>query len=431
MASYAVQPLARPPDVDLTLPGSKSFTNRALLIATLAEGRSLIREALLSDDTRHMANGLRALGFTVEIDVARREFAVEGLGGRIPSAQASLDVGNAGTAARFLTAALALGSGRYHLDGASRMRQRPAQPLLDALRQLGANAYAVNGDGCPPVVVEGGPVSGGRVEVDGRQSSQFASALMLVGAVLRDGLTIEVTGGVVSEPFLRLTAASMRSFGASPELETSGGRLVIAVPPTGYRARDYLVEPDATAASYFLAAAALTGGRVRVRGLGRGSAQGDLRFVDLLARLGARCEIADGYVEVVGARYGTGLRGLEVDMGEISDTWMTLAALAPFALEPVTIRGVAHTRRQESDRVSAMAAELRRLGARVDEAGDGLTVHPSSSALRGAAVRTYDDHRIAMSLALVGLRVPGVVIEGAECVSKTFPEFFAALERLR
>lgn len=430
MASYAVQPLARPPDVELTLPGSKSFTNRALLIAALAEGRSTVREALLSDDTRYMAIALRALGFSVELDETRQEFAVEGQGGRIPAGHATLDVGNAGTAARFLTAALALGAGRYVLDGSARMRKRPAQPLLDALGQLGARARALNGDGCPPLVVEGGPIRGGRVTVDGSQSSQFASALCLVGPVIPDGLTVEVTGGVVSEPFLRLTAASMRAFGAAPKIESSGGRLVISVPPTGYRAREYLVEPDATAASYFLAAAALTGGRVRVLGLGRGSAQGDLGFVEVLSALGATCVIAEEHVEVVGPKDGDTLGGLDVDMGRISDTWMTLAALAPFAREPVTIRGVGHTRRQESDRVSAMATELQRLGARVDEVEDGLTVHPSAASLHGAHVQTYDDHRIAMSLALVGLRVPGVVIEGAECVSKTFPEYFATLERL-
>ncbi len=431
MASYEVQPLARPPDVELTLPGSKSFTNRALLIAALAEGRSEVQAALLSDDTRYMALALRALGFAVELDEARRHFSVEGQGGRIPAERATLDVGNAGTAARFLTAALALGTGRYVLDGSPRMRQRPAQPLLDALGRLGARADSLNGDGCPPLVVEGGPIPGGKVEVDGRQSSQFASALCLVGPVLRDGLDVEVTGGLVSEPFLRLTAASMRAFGAAPEVESGGGRLVIRIPPTGYRGREYLVEPDATAASYFLAAAALTGGRVRVLGLGRGSAQGDLGFVEVLAALGVACAMAEEHVEVVGPGADAGLRGLDVDMSRISDTWLTLAAIAPFAREPVTIRGVGHTRRQESDRVSAMATELRRLGARLDEAEDGLTVYPSAPSLRGARVQTYDDHRIAMSLALVGLRVPGVVIEGAECVSKTFPEYFATLERVR
>ena len=431
MSSCVVQPLARPPDVELTLPGSKSFTNRALLIAALAEGRSRVREALLSDDTRHMGVSLRALGFAVDLDEARREYSVDGEGGRIPAGEATLDVGNAGTAARFLTAALALGSGRYLLDGSARMRQRPAQPLLDALGQLGARAYAVNGDGCPPIVVEGGPIRGGRVAVDSRQSSQFASALCLVGPVLRGGLVIEVTGGVVSEPFLRLTAASMRAFGAAPEVESSRRS------PRHHRAtdwiplREYLVEPDATAASYFLAAAAVTHGRVRVLGLGRDSAQGDLGFVELLSALGASCAVADEHVEVVGPSADVVVSGLDVDMGPISDTWLTLAAVAPFASEPVTIRGVAHTRHQESDRVSAMATELRRLGARVDEAEDGLTVHPSASSLHGAHVQTYDDHRIAMSLALVGLRVPGVVIEGAECVSKTFPEYFATLERLR
>lgn len=430
MASYRVQPLRRPPDVDLTLPGSKSYTNRALLIAALAEGRSVIREALLSDDTHYMAESLRALGFKVEIEAGRREISVVGRGGLIPASEARLDVGNAGTAARFLTAALALGSGRYVLDGSARMRQRPVQPLLEALSALGATAYSARGDGSPPLIVEGGPIRGGRASVDASQSSQFASALLLVGPVLPDGLELLVTGEVVSEPFLRLTAASIRAFGGKVGIDRHPDGLVIGVLPTGYRARDYLVEPDATAASYFLAAAALTGGRVRVIGLGEGSAQGDLGFVSVLGSLGARCQVGADYVEAVGPADSVGFSGLAVDMGAISDTWLTLAALAPFARSPVRIRGVAHTRRQESDRVRAMATELRRLGARVEEAEDGVTVFPSAADLRGTTVQTYDDHRIAMSLALVGLRVPGVVVDGSECVSKTFPEYFDVLERL-
>ena len=426
MSPYEVTPLARAPDVSLSLPGSKSFTNRALVIAAMAHGRSTIREALFSDDTHHMAEALCTLGIPVHVDEARRQFVVEGAGGRVPVAEAELFVGNAGTAARFLTAFVALGRGRYVLDGTARMRERPIQPLLDGLRGLGVQARSLLDTGCLPVEVAGSGLMGGRTWLDASQSSQFLSALLLIGPTMPRGLEVEVLGELVSRPFVDLTVSSMRAFGA--DVLNDGYRRLIVPPGQGYRARDYLVEPDATAASYLFAAAAITAGRVRVEGLGRHSAQGDLRFVDCLALMGCRVVRGDDYVEVAGPAR---LRGAEVDMRDISDTALTLAAIAPFASEPVAIRGIAHTRLQESDRVAAAATELRRLGARVEERHDGLTVYPSAESLHGAEVATYDDHRIAMSFALVGLRVPGVRIQNPACVAKTFPGFFQTLERLR
>lgn len=429
MSAYAVRPASRPVDATLTLPGSKSYTNRALLIAALAEGRSVIRRALFSDDTHYMAAALARLGIRVEVDEPRREFVVEGAAGQIPARAAELYVGNAGTAARFLTALVALGRGRYLLDGTPRMRERPIRPLLDGLRQLGVDARSTLDTGCLPVVVESKGLTGGRALMDGSQSSQFLSALLLVGPATPQGVVIEVMGDLVSRPFIDLTAASLRAFGAAMTVEADYRRLVVP-PGQSYHGREYVVEPDASAASYFFAAAALTGGRVRVEGLGRGSAQGDLGFVDVLAEMGCVVNRGESHVEVIGPDPSLGLKGVDADMRGISDTFLTLAAIAPFAREPVTIRGVAHARLQESDRVAAAASELRRLRADVAERADGLIVHPSAKQLRGAAVRTYDDHRMAMSFALVGLRVPGVRIEDPDCVSKTFPEFFRAFERL-
>jgi 3-phosphoshikimate 1-carboxyvinyltransferase len=408
----------------VTVPGSKSITNRALLIAALARGRSTLTGALRSDDTRRMAGALRALGVAVEegddeVDPAGARFVVAGGGGTFPAQGATLDVGASGTTARFLTAALPLGRGRFVLDGTSRMRQRPIAPLLDALAQLGAAAQSRDGTGCPPVVVEAGGLPGGECAVRGDLSSQFLSALLMVGPCAARGVTVRLIGELVSRPFVGTTRAVMEAFGAMvrPEGDEVGERFVVE--PGGYRGRDYAIEPDATAASYFFAAAALTGGTVRVSGLGRDSTQGDLAFVDVLAGMGCMVEFN---AEGVTVRGPARLTGIDVDLGPLSDTAQTLAAIAPFAGGPTTLRGLAHTRHQETDRLAAVTTELRRLGGRVDERADGLTIYPA--ALRGGTVATYDDHRMAMSFALIGLRVPGIRIADPGCVAKTFPDFF-------
>ncbi|HEX5505619.1 MAG TPA: 3-phosphoshikimate 1-carboxyvinyltransferase [Thermomicrobiales bacterium] len=419
--TIAITPAAGPIRATVTVPGSKSLTNRALLIAALADGRSTLTGALHSDDTRHMAGALRALGVDVQEDPAGARFAVAGRGGHFPADRADLFVGASGTAARFLTAALTLGHGRYTLDGVPRMRERPIQPLLDALAELGADARSRDGTGCPPVVVEARGLPGGACRVRGDLSSQYLSALLMAGPCAARGVTVEVVGDLVSRPFVGLTAAVVRDFGATVVAE--GNRFV--VPPGRYRARAYAVEPDATAASYFFAAAAVTGGTVRVAGLGREALQGDIAFVDVLARMGCAVERdADGIAVTGPAR----LRGVAADLAPISDTALTLAAIAPFADGPVALRGLAHTRHQETDRLAAATAELRHLGARVDERPDGLTVYPST--LHGGTVATYGDHRMAMSFALIGLRVPGVVIADPRCVEKTFPDFFARFAAL-
>lgn len=419
-----IAPLAAPPDAVVEIPGSKSYTNRALLVAALATGRSTLRGALRSEDTERMTDSLRRLGIPVE-EPEPDTFVVEGAGGRIPAAEAELFVGNAGTAARFLTAALALGRGRYVLDGVPRMRRRPIQPLLDALDALGVRARSVEGTGCPPVLVEADGLVGGEITMPGDQSSQYFSALLLVGPVTPRGLTLHVAGELVSRPYIDLTAAVMAAFGARMEWDAEYRRLHVPG-GQGYRAADYAVEPDASNASYFLAAAALTGGRVRVPGLGPASRQGDLRLLDALEAMGCTVTRGPDFVEVRGSAQ---LRGITVDANAYSDMAQTLYALAPFAAGPTEVRNVAHSRLQECDRIAASAAELRRLGQDVEEFPDGLRIIPRP--VTPAVVQTYDDHRMAMAFALVGLRVPGIAIADPGCTAKTFPDYWQRLERLR
>jgi 3-phosphoshikimate 1-carboxyvinyltransferase len=416
--------VAHPIDAVARIPGSKSITNRALLVAALADGESELTGALHSDDTRYMAAALNALGVAVETDEAGERFRVQGGGGTFPATQADLFVGNAGTAMRLLTAALPLGRGTYRIDGVPRMRKRPLAPLLQALTDLGADAVSEEGTGCPPVVVHAGGLRGGRTAMAGDQSSQFFSALLLAAPYAEQGVEVEVIGDLVSKPYMPMTAAVMRAFGVELELDTEEWRVFRVAPGQRYRGRTYRIEPDASNASYFFAAAAVTGGRVRVDGLGRDSTQGDLHFVDVLAAMGATVSITEDYVEVIGPPVGS-LRGVDLDLNAISDTAQTLAAIAPFASGPTTIRGVEHARLKETDRVAALATELRRLGQTVEERPDGLTIHPSP--IVPADVHTYDDHRMAMSFAITALRAPGVRILDPGCVAKTFPDFFARL----
>jgi len=406
------------------IPGSKSITNRALLVAALANGESELTGALHSDDATYMAAALNALGIVVETDQLRERFRVQGGGGTFPATEASLFVGNAGTAMRFLTAALPLGRGTYQIDGVPRMRKRPIAPLLKALNDLGADAQSEEGTGCPPVLVRADGLLGGQCSMAGDQSSQYFSALLLAAPYARDGVEIEVLGDLVSKPYMPMTAAVMRAFGVEVELDTEQWRTFRVAPGQHYTGRAFRIEPDASNASYFFAAAAVTGGRVRVNGLGTRSTQGDLGFVHVLSAMGAEVTIADDYVEVVGPPPGE-LKGVDLDLNAISDTAQTLAAIAPFANGPTTIRGVEHARLKETDRVGALVAELRRLGQEIDERPDGLTIHPRP--VVPADVETYDDHRMAMSFAVAGLRAPGVRILDPGCTAKTFPDFFDRL----
>lgn len=422
--AIAIAPILRPIDAEVRPPGSKSITNRALLLAAMAEGNSTIHGALISDDTRRMAEALGALGFAIAADEAARRITVAGKGGEIPAASADLYAGGAGTAMRFLAGFVTLGRGRYRIDGNARMRERPIGPLLDALRALGVDATSARGDGRPPIAIDmhGERCAGGGAEIDASQSSQFVSALLMPAALWPRGLRL-TTRGDAARPFIEMTLALMRQWGARSAFD--GAEIVV---PGGqrYHAQNFIVEPDATAASYFAAAAALVGGTVVIQGLGRQSVQGDARFIDLLARMGAQVEWRDDAVAIT----GTGrLIGVDAGLNAIPDVVPTLAAIAPFASTPTRIRKVAFIRHHESDRIAALATELRRAGATVVEFEDGLEIQPSP--LRPAAIETYDDHRIAMAFAVAGLKAHGVRIKNPGCVAKTWPEFFADLERLR
>ena len=416
-----IEPINHPVNATVTLPGSKSYTNRALIIAALADGTSTLRQALFSDDTVYMAQALRALGIPVTADEATNTFTVEGKGGSIPAGRADLFVGLSGTSARFLTALAALGHGRYGVDGVPRMRERPMQPLLDSIIQLGGDIRSRTGNGCLPIEITGRGLRGGGASMAGDQSSQYFSALLMVAPYMANGLDLSVNGSLVHGQYIIMTMKSMADFGVVAKGE--GERHFRVAPGQRYQARTYDIEPDASAASYFFAAAALTGGTLRVENLGADSAQGDLEFVDVLAAMGCKVEKSADNVSVTGAGK---LQGVDVDMGSLSDTFMTLAALAPFAEGPTVIRGIAHTRLQETDRVRATVQELRKLGVAVEEFEDSLRIVPG--AMHGATIDPHDDHRIAMSFALVGLRQPGVVVSNPECVAKTFPGFFDCLE---
>ncbi|MEA2624227.1 MAG: 3-phosphoshikimate 1-carboxyvinyltransferase [Candidatus Binatota bacterium] len=413
--------LGRPVDAVASVRGSKSLTNRWLVVAALADGDSLLRGVLDGDDTRHMVEALRTLGFELQWDRDAETIRVSGGGGRIPASLAELYGGNAGTTVRFLVSLVALGRGSFHVDGDARMRERPIHDLLDGLAALGVSVRSEHGNGCPPVTVEADGIPGGSAIVSGETSSQFASSILLAAPHARRDVVLEIRGRLVGAPFVEMTLGVMRAAGA--EVEREEGRLRVRA-GRGYRGGDRAVEPDATAASYFLALPLLVGGRVTVPGLGADSLQGDLAFTGVLADMGARVDLRPDGITVEEGE----LRGVEHDFRDISDTFLTAAVLAPFASSPSVITGIEHTRRQESDRVAAVAHELSRLGARVEERRDALVIHPSR--LHGADVETYGDHRIAMSFALVGLRVPGVRIRDPGCVAKTFPDYFERLGRL-
>jgi len=406
-------------DACCRVPGSKSITNRALVVAALAKGRSVLEGALVADDTLAMRDVLGGLGVAITAEDEGRTLTIQGCAGVPRAATSRLDGRSAGTVARFLPPLLALGSGTYVLDGSPQMRARPLGAGVGALRALGVAVAEAGATGHLPIRVTGarGRV-GAAATLRADVSSQYTSGLLLSAPCFADGLTLTVEGDVVSRPYLEMTTAVMTAFGA--RVAQSGPRYEVA--PGGYRPTSYAIEPDASAASYFFAAAAITGGRVVVPGLGSGSLQGDLAFVRVLEQMGCSVTMGAEATEVRGPRR---LRGVEVDMRDLSDTAQTLAVVAPFATSPTRITGIGFIRRKESDRVRAVATELRRAGVEVTEEPDGLLIQPGVP--RAAQIRTYDDHRMAMSFALLALRTPGIEIDDPGCVTKTYPGFFTDL----
>jgi 3-phosphoshikimate 1-carboxyvinyltransferase len=413
-----IEPLDRPPDATVAVPGSKSHTNRALVCAGLADGTSVLHGALFAEDTEAMVDGLRAVGVVVEAEADQARMVVRGCAGRPLVPAGPIHVRQSGTTGRFLLPLLALAKGATALDGHDQLRARPFGDLVEALGQLGV---LVEGGGLP-LTVHGGGWQGGRVRIPGSASSQFLSGLLLSAPGAGGETTVEVSGDLVSKPYVDLTLDTMAGFGA--RVERDGYRRFV-VAPTGYRGTEVTIEPDASAASYFFAAAML-GGRVRVEGLGSGTVQGDLRFVDALEAMGA--EVVRG-VDATEVRGPSVPHGIEIDMADISDTAQTLAVVATFADGPTRITGIGFIRHKETDRLAAIVRELTALGIEAVEEPDGLVVHPGHA--DAGTVNTYRDHRMAMSFALLGLRDRGISIADPGCVAKTFPGFFDLLETLR
>ncbi|WP_354644874.1 3-phosphoshikimate 1-carboxyvinyltransferase [Kitasatospora camelliae] len=397
------------------IPGSKSITARALFLAAAARGTTTLLRPLSSDDTEGFAEGLTRLGYRIDRDP--HAWHVEGRP-QGPASDAEVYCRDGATTARFLPALAAAGHGEFRFDASAQMRRRPLGPLTEALRSLGVDLRHEEREGHHPLRISARGVRGGEVTLDAGLSSQYLTALLLLGPLTREGLRITVTD-LVSVPYVEITLAMMRDFGV--EVKREGN--VFTVPPGGYRATTYAVEPDASTASYFFAAAALTGREVTVPGLGAGALQGDLRFVEVLERMGARVRIGTDQVTVAGPG-GEGLSGLTVAMRDISDTMPTLAAIAPFATGPVRIEDVYNTRVKECDRLEACAQNLRRLGVPVETGRDWIEIRPARPV--AAEIATFGDHRIVMSFAVTGVLTPGLTFDDPGCVRKTFPGFHQA-----
>ena len=418
-----ITPLEAPPNAMVRLPGSKSITNRALLCAALAPGETTLEGALFADDTDAMVAAVRSLGADVGCFPEEARMRVRGTAGMVEtSAGAVIDARMSGTTGRFLAPVLALSELPVTLDGHPQLRARPFDDLADSLRQLGVQVDLPAGGGGLPMRICG-PIRSGEAAVATDRSSQFLSGLMLAGPLVPGGLSLRIDRSAVSRPYVEMTATVMRSFGAAVEI----GPEAVHVAGDGYSpVESYAVEPDASAASYFWAAAAITSGTVAVEGLGVDSIQGDARFASLLQAMGASTEEVAGCTRVTGGP----LQGIDVDLADMSDTAPTLAVAASLASTPTTVRGIGFVRGKESDRIASVVSELRRCGVAAQELDDGFTV-AGGSAPAGARVRTYDDHRIAMAFSVLGLVVPGIRIEDPGCVAKTFPGFYDALEALR
>ncbi|KAK3606772.1 hypothetical protein CHS0354_018366 [Potamilus streckersoni] len=403
------------------IPGSKSITNRALIISALATGKSVLRNALESIDTQVARTCLEQLGIGISLNGT--DYTITGNGGKFKPCNDILYVENAGTMARFLIPLLLAGQGEYTLDGNARMRQRPLKDLLESLRAGGCKLTDINGTGCLPLKITAGGFPGGRMEISGRNSSQYISALMMGAPLAQRDLEIIIQDGLVSHTYVEMTAQVMAAFGADVDM-SQAGRIFIPK-KRRFSPREYVIEADASSASYFFAAAAITRGRVKVKNIFRNSLQGDLKMLDVLEQMG--CEVvygADGITV-----QGGSLRAVDVNMNTMSDVAPTVAAVALFAEGQTRIWDAENMRIKECDRISAVCTEFRKTGAQIEELRDGFVI-TGNSAKTGAVFETYDDHRMAMALSLIGLRIPGVRVLDPGCTAKTFPDYFDVLFRL-
>ena len=411
-----IQPLAHV-DVAIEVPGSKSLTQRALIAAALAKGTSTLLGALESEDTRYSSGALMQMGITMDKD---KKWLVHGKGGLIQPSDKPIFLGNNGTATRFLTSVASLGNSSYTIDGDPRMHQRPIGPLMAALQGWGVDITAVKGTNCPPLRINGQGLAGGTTILPEGKSSQYLSSLLLVAPYAKTPAVLKVEGEVLSKPYVAMTLSVMDAFGVP--VECSADFSYFSVPQGCYRAREYQIEGDASNASYFWAAAAVTGGRVTVTNVPVPSLQGDAMLVPLLGRMGCEVSRTGNGITLQGTPH---LEGIQVDMGDMPDVVPTLAVVAAFAHGKTVIENIAHLRIKECDRLSAVVTELTKLGVKVEEQEAAMIIHGEGGAgLRGAVIETYEDHRMAMSLAVAGLRIPGVQITGEECVAKSFPDFW-------
>ncbi len=431
MDQLTLTPAGKPFDAEITPPGSKSLTNRAFILAALGTGVSTLSNVLFADDTLVMMECLTRLGFRLEVDRAAHVVRVHGRGGSIEKSSADLFCGNSGTTIRFVAALCALGRGKFNLDGIPRMRQRPIGELVDLLRHLGVRIDYVLEPGFAPIDVHAHGLPGGIVRFGGSKSSQFLSAVLQIAPYARNEVQVDLDGPQTSWPYVAMTMRLMDTFGVTPELirdpKTGDPRRIIIPHGEPYAATDCLIEPDASNATYFLAAAAMSpGSKVVLKGLDKLSLQGDVGFADVLRQTGAGVTYGRDAITVTGAEK---LEGVDVDLSAMPDTAQTLAVAALFANGPTTIRGLHTLRLKETDRIAALATELTKLGAEVDVENDVMTIHPPER-LKPAAIDTYDDHRMAMSFALAGTRISGVRINDPKCVNKTYPNYFEDLQRV-
>ena len=430
MSDVQVEPIERVFNATLAPPGSKSLTNRALVLAALGSGPSTLSNVLFADDTLVMLECLSRLGFPVQIDRKSKSVRIEGLGGQIPNSAAELFCGNSGTTIRFLAAVCALGRGKYNLDGIPRMRQRPVGQLVDLLKNLGARIEYVLAEGFPPIILIADGLAGGMIQFGSALSSQYLSAVLQIAPYARHEMQVELIGKQTSWPYVAMTMRLMDEFGHTPELirdPATGDPKTIIIPRGHYRATDYAIEPDASNAAYFLAIAAIhPGSSVTIPRLGKHSLQGDVGFANVLQQMGAKVSMQNDSITVQGT---DALEGIEIDLSDMPDQGQTLAVTALFANGPTVIRGLHTLRVKETDRIAALATELSKLAAEVEVNGDDLHIIPPCS-IRSAAIDTYDDHRMAMSFAIAGTRASGVTIKDAGCVNKTYPEFFGDLKKL-
>jgi 3-phosphoshikimate 1-carboxyvinyltransferase len=424
MNTLTLEPIAKI-EGEINLPGSKSLSNRALLLAALAEGTTTITNLLESDDTRHMLNALKQLGVKYTLSSDKTECIIIGNNGAFSCSDAQeLFLGNAGTAMRPLSAALCLGQGNYTLTGEPRMKERPIGHLVDALGQLGADVTYLENEGYPPLNIKANGLKGGSVSIDGAISSQFLTALLMASPLAKSEMKITIIGELVSKPYIDITLDIMKSFGVS--VVNDDYKTFTIKAGQKYKAIEhFMVEGDASSASYFLAAAAIKGGTVKVTGIGRNSIQGDVAFVDVLEQMGARVEWGETYVSVSGDT----LHAIDMDFNHIPDAAMTIATTALFVEGTTTLRNIYNWRVKETDRLYAMATELRKVGATVEEGEDYLKITPPKN-LKHAEIDTYDDHRVAMCFSLLALDKASVTINEPECTAKTFPTYFDVLKSI-